>query len=147
MSLDLLEILCKLVESGYQEPIFEILDFPIKHCPEVLVIGLAKIQVFNCDFFFYPFLHFYLVLFVIPEQTEYKYLQTEVLGRLLPTYVFNNPNSGTVLHAVWSSNKEAVMSAMAIVLSKEPGQLGRILDICQEMKVLSFPSIVADSFC
>lgn len=45
LSLDLLEILCCLAEMGHFGSVRALLDLPLKHCPELLVLGLAQIKV------------------------------------------------------------------------------------------------------
>jgi hypothetical protein len=45
LSLDLLEVLCCLAEMGHFGSVRALLDLPLKHCPELLVLGLAQIKV------------------------------------------------------------------------------------------------------
>lgn len=112
LSLDLLEILCRLGEAGHVPAVRAILEYPLKHCPEVLLVGLAYIK------------------------TEWNMIQSEVMALLLPTYIGNNPNSSTVLHLVWPLRREAVVAAMTEMHSKDPSSVSRILDVCQDLKVL-----------
>lgn len=47
LSLDLLEILCQLAERGHAGLVRSMLEFPLKHCPEVLLIGIAQVNVIS----------------------------------------------------------------------------------------------------
>lgn len=57
ISLDLLEVLCHLAERGHAKSVRQILESPLKQCPELLLLGIAQINVFTCVFFF--FFHFF----------------------------------------------------------------------------------------
>lgn len=43
--LDLLEVLCQLAERGHAGSVRPMLEYPRKHCPEVLLLGVASITV------------------------------------------------------------------------------------------------------
>lgn len=45
LSLDLLDIFCQLAERGHASSVRSILDYPLKHCPEILLLGMAHINV------------------------------------------------------------------------------------------------------
>lgn len=45
LCLDLLDVLCKIAEKGHASIVRSILDYPLKHCPEVLLLGMAHINV------------------------------------------------------------------------------------------------------
>lgn len=45
LSLDLLEVLCRLAEVGHDDQVREILEFPLNHCPELLALGLVQVNV------------------------------------------------------------------------------------------------------
>jgi hypothetical protein len=47
LSLELLEVLCSLAEMGHVGSVRALLELPLKHCPELLVLGLAQIKVFG----------------------------------------------------------------------------------------------------
>lgn len=49
LCLDLLEVLCQLAERGYASSVRSILEHPLKHCPEVLLLGMAHINVPSMD--------------------------------------------------------------------------------------------------
>lgn len=44
LSLDLLEVLCRLAELGHADQVREILEFPRNHCPELLALGLVQVN-------------------------------------------------------------------------------------------------------
>lgn len=43
--LDLLEVLCHLAERGHASSVRAILEYPLTHCPEVLMVGIGHINV------------------------------------------------------------------------------------------------------
>lgn len=45
LCLDLLDVLCQLAERGHAASVRSMLEYPIKHCPEVLLLGMAHINV------------------------------------------------------------------------------------------------------
>lgn len=45
LCLDLLDVLCHLAERGHALSVRAILEYPLKHCPEVLLLGMAHINV------------------------------------------------------------------------------------------------------
>jgi CCR4-NOT transcription complex subunit 1 len=56
LCLDLLDVLCQLAERGHATSVRSMLEYPIKHCPEVLLLGMAQITVlFFLSFFFFFF--------------------------------------------------------------------------------------------
>lgn len=66
LCLDLLSVLCQLAERGHGSSVQSMLEYPLKHYPEILLLGLAHINVMFfllCAFLLYGFL---LFLHVIP---------------------------------------------------------------------------------
>lgn len=45
LCLDLVEVLCQLAERGHAGSVRPMLEYPLKHCPEVLLLGMASINV------------------------------------------------------------------------------------------------------
>lgn len=45
LCLDLLDVLCLLAERGHALAVRSMLEYPLKHCPEVLLLGMAHINV------------------------------------------------------------------------------------------------------
>lgn len=52
LSLDLLEVLCLLSERGHASTVRPMLKHPLEHCPEVLLLGMAHINVLEMYMFF-----------------------------------------------------------------------------------------------
>jgi CCR4-NOT transcription complex subunit 1 len=38
-------VLCQLAELGYAKPVRSMLEYPLSHCPEVLLLGVSHIKV------------------------------------------------------------------------------------------------------
>lgn len=58
LCLDLLDVLCQLAERGHATSVRSMLEYPIKHCPEVLLLGMAQINVvFFTIFLLFQFIH------------------------------------------------------------------------------------------
>jgi len=45
LSVDLVEVLCHMAEIGHGSVVHALLEFPIKHCPEILLIVVAQVKV------------------------------------------------------------------------------------------------------
>jgi CCR4-NOT transcription complex subunit 1 len=45
LCIDLLDVLCQLAEKGHASVVWSILDYPLKHCPEILLLGIAHVNV------------------------------------------------------------------------------------------------------
>lgn len=46
---DLLEVLCLLSERGHASFVRSVLENPLNHCPEVLLLGMAHVNVLTLD--------------------------------------------------------------------------------------------------
>jgi CCR4-NOT transcription complex subunit 1 len=112
LSLELLEVLCSLAEMGHVGSVRTLLELPLKHCPELLVLGLAQIK------------------------TEWNTIQSEILSALLPSFFASNSTAG-VLHQLWVLNPEVVTRTMVEMHTSDPSYISRILDICQELKAMN----------
>jgi len=113
LSLDLIQTLVLLAEAGNFPVVRSILEHPVKHCPEVLLLGLAQ-----CT-------------------AEWGVVQEEVFAALVPMFLANHPNSSLVLQRLWPLNRKAVLLAMLDLHTKDNSVVGRLLDVCQELKVLT----------
>lgn len=51
LCLDLLDILCQLAERGHACTVRSMLQYPLQHCPEILLIGMAYINVLHLYFY------------------------------------------------------------------------------------------------
>ncbi|XP_040995071.1 CCR4-NOT transcription complex subunit 1-like isoform X1 [Juglans microcarpa x Juglans regia] len=110
--LDLLDVLCQLAERGHATSVRSMLEYPIKHCPEVLLLGMAQIN------------------------TAYNLLQYEVSFTIFPIIVKHAMGSGMILH-LWHVNPNLVLRGFVDSLNYDPDNMTRILDICQELKIIS----------
>ena len=45
LSVPLLETLCWLAEIGHASAIRSILEYPLKHCPNILLLGIIQVKV------------------------------------------------------------------------------------------------------
>lgn len=45
LCLDLVEVLCQLAERGHAGSVRSMLEYPLKHCPDILLLGMASINV------------------------------------------------------------------------------------------------------
>ncbi|KAL5862252.1 hypothetical protein ACOSQ3_003532 [Xanthoceras sorbifolium] len=112
LCLDLLDVLCQLAERGHASSIQSLLDYPLKHCPELLLLGLAHIN------------------------TAYNLIQYEVSFTVFPMIIKSTMGSGMILH-LWHVNPNLVLRGFVDAHNLEPESMVRILDICQELKILS----------
>ncbi|KAF5731634.1 Ccr4-not transcription complex putative isoform 1 [Tripterygium wilfordii] len=112
LCIDLLDVLCELAERGHASSVRSILENPVEHCPEVLLLGMAH------------------------TSTAYNLLQNEVFLTIFPVMVKSTMANGLVLH-LWHINPDLVLRGFVDAYSIEPDSLTRILDICQELKILS----------
>ncbi|XP_077235419.1 transcription regulator [Tasmannia lanceolata] len=110
--LDLLEVLCQLAERGHASSVRKMLEFPLKHCPDVLLIGMAHIN------------------------TAFNLLQYEVSSTVFPMIIGNATGSG-IIHLLWHVNSSLVLRGFMDIHNTFPDIISRILDICQELKILS----------
>ncbi|GFS35543.1 transcription regulator [Actinidia rufa] len=111
LSLDLLEVLCLLAERGHASAIRSMLKHPLEHCPEVLLLGMAHIN------------------------TAYNLLQDEVSSAVLPMIFKSSLGSGMILH-LWRVNPNLLLRGFLDAYNTDPDDMSRVLDICQELKIL-----------
>ncbi|KAL9234369.1 hypothetical protein vseg_009249 [Gypsophila vaccaria] len=111
LCLDLLDVLCQLAERGHAATIQSVLEYPLNQCPEVLLLGIAQIH------------------------TTYNLLQHEVSSTALPNVIANASRKGFVLH-LWHINHGLVLRGFVDILTKDSDSVHRILDLCQEMKIV-----------
>ncbi|XP_039618991.1 CCR4-NOT transcription complex subunit 1 isoform X3 [Polypterus senegalus] len=122
-SLDLIEILLRLSEVGQYEQVKQLFTFPIKHCPDMLVLALLQIS------------------------TSWHTLRHELISTLMPIFLGNHPNSAIILHYAWHgqgqspSIRQLIMHSMAEWYMRgeqyDQAKLSRILDVAQDLKSLS----------
>lgn len=109
--LDLLEVLCELAERGHGSTVRMILEQPLSQCPEVLLAAISHIS------------------------TTYSFLQSEVCSVLFPA-ILKDPMKTSLIHYLWRANPNLVLQRFLDVYT-DPDFLLRILDICQELKILA----------
>ena len=123
-SLDLIETLLYLADSGHSMQVAELLAFLPQFCPGLPVLGLLQIN---------PLI---------------TLLRRELLGKLFKVFLAAHPNSGVILAHAWHSQsiqiKPILMLSMADWYLKagqecdnEHSRLSRILDVAQDLKALS----------
>ncbi|XP_041694143.1 CCR4-NOT transcription complex subunit 1 isoform X17 [Coregonus clupeaformis] len=122
-SLDLVESLLRLSEVGQYEQVKQLFSFPIKHCPDMLVLALLQIS------------------------TSWHTLRHELISTLMPIFLGNHPNAAIILHYAWHgqgqspSIRQLIMHSMAEWYMRgelyDQAKLSRILDVAQDLKSLS----------
>lgn len=65
LCLNLLNVLCQLAERGHATSVRSMLDYPIKHCPEVLLLGMACINVLSLIYLLFKKKKILLLLCII----------------------------------------------------------------------------------
>ncbi|XP_065859281.1 uncharacterized protein [Euphorbia lathyris] len=111
LCLDLLDVLCQLSERGHSSSVRSMLEYPLKHCPEILLLGVSHVN------------------------TAYNLLQYEVSFTLFPM-VIKGAASGIILY-LWHINPSIVVRGFVDAHNVDPDCITKILDICQELKILS----------
>ena len=141
LCLDLLDVLCLLAEKGHTSIVRSILDYPLKHCPEVLLLGMAHINVQYNGFIFvgspqHPVSCLDIFsLHLLFLQTAYNLLQREVSLIVFPMIVKSPAGSGIILQ-LWHVNPNLVLRGLMDSQNNDADSIIRIVDICQELKVV-----------
>ncbi|PWA89109.1 transcription regulator [Artemisia annua] len=112
LCLDLLEILCQLAERGLAKSVRSLLESPLKHCPDVLLFGMAHVN------------------------TPYNLLQHEVSLAVLHVILKDASLGGILLHT-WHVNPPFLLRAFSDILDMDLDTMPRVLDLCHELKILS----------
>ena len=113
--IDLVQILIELSDSKYYQRIRSLFEYPLKNCPEYLLIVLAQIS---------------------PNGGQF--LLEELFSLLIPMFLVSHPNSIPVIEKLWSINRQFVIKGIINTYRYDPNllSLSRILDITQEIKDL-----------
>ncbi|AQL10290.1 transcription regulator [Zea mays] len=109
--LDLLEVLCQLAEVGYTASVRSMLEYPLGHCPELLLVGVSHIS------------------------TVYNLLQNEVLSCVFPA-LLKDPTKRNVVNYLWHTNSYLTLQGF-VDAHNDPDCLLRIVDVCHDLKILS----------
>ncbi|XP_062589790.1 CCR4-NOT transcription complex subunit 1-like isoform X3 [Saccostrea cucullata] len=122
-SLDLVETLLRLSDSGHYQTVSELFKIPIQNCPDMLVLALLQIT------------------------PSWNTLKQELISTLMPIFLGNHSNSAVVLHYAWhcqghsSTIRTLIMHSMAEWYMRgeqhDQARLSRILDVAQDLKALS----------
>ncbi|XP_071726639.1 uncharacterized protein [Rutidosis leptorrhynchoides] len=112
LCLDLLEVLCQLAERGLAKSVRSLLEYPIKHCPEVLLFGMAHVN------------------------TSYNLIQHEVSLAVLPVILKDASLGGILLH-LWHVNPSLFLRIINDALNMDAENINSVLDICQELKIVT----------
>ncbi|KAM0010325.1 putative MIF4G-like domain superfamily, CCR4-NOT transcription complex subunit 1, HEAT [Helianthus debilis subsp. tardiflorus] len=116
LCLNLLEVLCQLAEKGHTTSVWSMMEFPLKHCPEVLLLGMAHV----------------IVMFPTP----YNLLPHEVAKSVLPMLLEDSSKSGILLR-VWGVNPLLLSRALNHVLVLDLENMNKVVDLFQELEILS----------
>eukprot|EP01132_Coremiostelium_polycephalum_P002550 gene2550-3156_t len=110
--LSLIEILLQLseIDQDHYQKSRLLFDYPLKHCPELLLLGLASINLKNNS------------------------LQNELISLLFPALLHHNNQS--YISQLWKEYPNLVVTGMSEIYQKDPSSLSRLLDIAQEIKIL-----------
>ncbi|CAI9101327.1 OLC1v1038621C1 [Oldenlandia corymbosa var. corymbosa] len=111
LCIDLLEVLCQLAERGHATTVRSILEYPLKQCPEILLLGVAKVN------------------------TAYNLIQKEVASVLFPI-VIKNPSGNSILHNLWHVNPGLLLWGFADAINTDQENVTRVLESCLELKIL-----------
>ncbi|KAL8129102.1 hypothetical protein V2J09_018257 [Rumex salicifolius] len=112
--LDLLDVLCQLAERGYRASVQSILEYPLKHCPEVLLLGLAQIK------------------------TAYNLVQYELSLSIFPRVICSTSSDRNgIIMQIWLFNPLLLGRAFLEALTRDSDNIARIVDICDEIKILN----------
>ncbi|ONL92550.1 transcription regulator [Zea mays] len=109
--LDLLEVLCQLAEVGYATSVRSMLEYPLGHCPELLLVGVSHVT------------------------TVYNLLQYEVLSCIFPA-LLKDPTKHNVMNYLWHTNPYFTLRGFVDAHS-DPDCLLRTVDVCHDLKILS----------
>ncbi|KAI3444740.1 hypothetical protein Pfo_001405 [Paulownia fortunei] len=109
---DLLEVLCQLSERGHASLVRSVLENPLNHCPEVLLLGMAHVN------------------------TAYNLIQNEVASAVIPM-ALKNASGNSLIYNLWHVNPNMLLRGFIDAVNLDPDNISRILDACQELKILT----------
>ncbi|KAL1818639.1 hypothetical protein ACET3Z_013508 [Daucus carota] len=112
LCLDLVEVLCQLAERGHAGSVRSMLEYPLKHCPDILLLGMASIN------------------------TVYNLLQYEVYSSVFPELLISSTGATVILH-LWHVNPSLLLRGFMDAFSMDSSNMIRVLELCHELKILS----------
>uniref|UniRef100_A0A182JXB0 CHK kinase-like domain-containing protein n=1 Tax=Anopheles christyi TaxID=43041 RepID=A0A182JXB0_9DIPT len=123
MSLHLVDVLLYIADhANLSEKVMKIFKVPGSLCPDILFLALLQIS---------------------PPMTTAR---QELFTNLVPIFLGNHPNAGTILHHAWNHStfnvtlRPIILHAMSdwyMVGEGDQSRLSRILDVAQDLKALS----------
>ncbi|XP_062547047.1 CCR4-NOT transcription complex subunit 1 isoform X2 [Armigeres subalbatus] len=122
LSLHLVDVLLYIADNGFYAQAMEIFKIPIQLCPDILFMALLQIN---------------------PPVTVSR---QELFTTLIPIFLGNHPNSGTILHHAWNNTsfnpslRHIILHSMSewyLRGESDQSRLSRILDVAQDLKALS----------
>ncbi|XP_033113474.1 CCR4-NOT transcription complex subunit 1-like isoform X3 [Anneissia japonica] len=131
-SMELTETLLTTSEMGKYDQVKALFAFPIKHCPDMLLLSLLQCGVSSLP--------------SVDTQPKWTSLRHELISILIPIFLGNHPNSSIVLQYAWLGNSQSpsvrqiIMHSMAEWYMRgesDQARLSRILDVAQDLKALS----------
>lgn len=112
LSIDHLEHLCLLAESGHETLVRSMLEYPLKHCPEVLLTRMARII------------------------TPFNLLQREVSSIVLPM-LLKHDSKGEIVLNLWHANPVFFSRALNDALNSGPENTNRVVNLLEDLQILS----------
>lgn len=121
-SLHLVDVLLYIADNGFFSQAMDIFKIPIQLCPDILFMALLQIN---------------------PPVTVSR---QELIAILIPIFLGNHPNSGTILHHAWNNTsfnpslRHIILHSMSdwyLRGENDQSRLSRILDVAQDLKALS----------
>lgn len=110
---DLFEFTAHLIDSNHFEAAKPIFELASRQCPELLCIALASID------------------------PNWNSINKEILVKLTCGFLLGQPSSSVILPRLWSLNPNVLLFCMVEMHRREPNCLGRLLDVAQELKILT----------
>eukprot|EP01117_Protostelium_nocturnum_P004885 TRINITY_DN1770_c0_g1_i1.p1 TRINITY_DN1770_c0_g1~~TRINITY_DN1770_c0_g1_i1.p1 ORF type:complete len:1948 (-),score=339.96 TRINITY_DN1770_c0_g1_i1:159-6002(-) len=107
-SLSLIETLLRLSVTENYSVIRSLFNYPIKHCPEILIMGIAQSKV------------------------PWNNLANELTLLLLPSMLISNQHSNLIIRNLWANNVSQLFHGMVELYNKDQGNLPRILEIASQ---------------
>ena len=135
----LYQVLSKMAESGHMAEVHEILEYPLRICPEVSREGLVA-QALKCpsdNRIHKPNVQVLCVALASTAPTEWGVLHREVCQGLVTIFANLHPNSSIVLGRVWPENKDIIIQSMLAMYKEHESSIYRILDVCEELEGLT----------
>eukprot|EP00742_Colponemidia_sp_Colp-10_P004133 GILJ01004411.1.p1 GENE.GILJ01004411.1~~GILJ01004411.1.p1 ORF type:complete len:2283 (+),score=370.59 GILJ01004411.1:173-7021(+) len=116
-SLDLIECLLMLSECEGQYPVVRsIFEYPLKNCPELLVLGLVQVQQ------------------LVRNPLQHELYSLLLPGIFMPQTATPTNASGPMLVAIWQANPFFFVKQLEDMYHKQPSAIARVFDITQDVK-------------